>query len=228
VTSAKRLWGKSDETNPQHSCGCASDKHEHTGRRPRSCPAKPAPATVTGWNGMIDVLRDLPAQMLAKLPEAQRKDPLIQQEIGRLALEAIASSALQVIGDDGDHPAFLPSPSQVLNIGQPNAGTTYRMAALTAGATYRLRGSRAPSAWRESSNDSYWRTSNRSQSEFDGLGRSARAAVQKLEILLIIQGRSVLDGRATHLRSCGVLGSESSCKYANENKPPMANGRLRP
>src|ERR1700722_2359366 len=77
-------------------------------------PNQPEPAAVAGWNDMINGLRDLPTQMLARLPEAQRNDPQIQQEIGRLALEAIASSALEAIGDDGDHPIFLPSPTQVL------------------------------------------------------------------------------------------------------------------
>ena len=105
-------------------------------------PNQPEPAAMAGWNDMIDGLRDLPTQMLARLPEAQRNDPQIQQEIGRLALEAIASSALEAIGDDGDHPIFLPGPTQVLDIGQPNADTTYRVAALTPGATYRLRGRR--------------------------------------------------------------------------------------
>jgi hypothetical protein len=105
-------------------------------------PSQSEPTAVAGWNDMMNGLRDLPTQMLARLPEAQRKDPQIRQEIGRLALAAIASSALQAIGDDGDHPIFLPSPSQVLSIGQPNADTTYRVAALTAGGSYRLRGSR--------------------------------------------------------------------------------------
>jgi len=50
---------------------------------------------------------------------AQR--PQIQQEVGRLALQALASSAIYAIGSDGDNPVFLPQIGQVLNVGQPNA-----------------------------------------------------------------------------------------------------------
>ena len=39
--------------------------------------------SIAGWDGFVNGLRDLPAQMLAKLPEAQRGDPQVQQEIGR-------------------------------------------------------------------------------------------------------------------------------------------------
>jgi hypothetical protein len=101
----------------------------------------PSP-TVAGWNELIDSLRDLPARMLAKLPEPLRQDPQVQQEVGRLALEALTSSALDAIGGDGDHPAFLPQIGQLLNVGQPNADTVYRVARITPGGTYRLRGRR--------------------------------------------------------------------------------------
>lgn len=80
--------------------------------------------------------------MLAKLPEAQRKDPQVQQEVARLALEAIATSTLEAIGGDGDAPVFLPSIGQVLNVGQPNADTIYRAATITPGGSYRMRGKR--------------------------------------------------------------------------------------
>ena len=80
--------------------------------------------------------------MLARLPEAQRSDPQVQQEVARLALEGLTSQAIDTLGADGDHPVFLPSIGQVLNIGQPNADTIYRSAAITPGGTYRLRGTR--------------------------------------------------------------------------------------
>lgn len=101
-----------------------------------------APAPVAGWNEFVESLRTLPKRMLAKLPEEMRSDPQVQQEIGRLALEALASQSLSAIGADGDFPQFLPSIGQVLNVGQPNADTLYRSAAITPGGTYRIRGAR--------------------------------------------------------------------------------------
>jgi hypothetical protein len=110
--------------------------------------AAPAPApaaggpTVAGWDQFIDSLRSLPARMLAKLPAESQADPQVQQEVARLALEALTSSTLEAIGGDGDAPQFLPSIGQVLNIGQPNADTIYRSAKLTPGGSYRLTGLR--------------------------------------------------------------------------------------
>jgi hypothetical protein len=105
--------------------------------------AEPSPPpTPAGWNELVDALRGLPVRMLARLPEAQRADPQVQQEVARLALEGLASQAIDTLGADGDHPVFLPSIGQVLNIGQPNADTIYRSAAITPGGTYRLRGTR--------------------------------------------------------------------------------------
>lgn len=98
--------------------------------------------TVAGWDDLIDTLRDLPARMLAKLPEERRNDPQIRAEIGRLALEAVASTAIDAVGGDRDFPAFLPTINQLLNVGQPNADTLYRSAKLDPAGTYRLRGKR--------------------------------------------------------------------------------------
>jgi hypothetical protein len=97
---------------------------------------------IAGWDELIAGLHDLPAAMLAKLPESERNDPLVQQEIGRLMLEALTSSSLDALGSDGDHPVFLPQLGQTLNVGQPNADTVYRVARITPGGTYRLRGRR--------------------------------------------------------------------------------------
>ncbi|MBS1240027.1 MAG: hypothetical protein H6R45_733 [Proteobacteria bacterium] len=101
-----------------------------------------APGQVAGWDALVDGLRDLPTRMLARLPEPMRNDPQIQQEVGRLALQALASSAIYAIGSDGDNPVFLPQIGQVLNVGQPNADTSYRTARITPGGTYRIRGQR--------------------------------------------------------------------------------------
>ncbi|MBW8785812.1 MAG: hypothetical protein JF593_14455, partial [Novosphingobium sp.] len=102
----------------------------------------PAASSVPGWDAFIESLRTLPDRMLARLPESMRSDPQVRQEIARLALEAIASQTLDAVGADPDHPQFLPSIGQVLNIGQPNADTIYRGAKIAPGGTYRLRGER--------------------------------------------------------------------------------------
>jgi len=98
--------------------------------------------TIAGWNEFVDRLRTLPGRMLAKLPEDQRRDPQVQQEVGRLALEALASGALDAVGNDPDHPAFVAQIGQALNVGQPNADTIYRVARVAPEGVYRLRGLR--------------------------------------------------------------------------------------
>jgi hypothetical protein len=97
---------------------------------------------IAGWEEFVESLRTLPARMLAKLPEAQRHDPQVQQEVGRLALEALTSSALGVLAGDPDHPCGVPQIGQVLNVGQPNADTVYRIARISSDGAYRLRGVR--------------------------------------------------------------------------------------
>lgn len=99
-------------------------------------------SSITAWQELIDSLQSLPDRMLAKLPDEMRKDPQIQQEIARLALEALVGSGLSALAGDGDCPQFMPSIGQILNVGQPNADTIYRSARLTPGASYRLRGKR--------------------------------------------------------------------------------------
>ncbi len=105
-------------------------------------PAAPASSSVPGWSEMVESLRTLPDRMLAKLPEAQRSDPQMRQEIARLALESLASSSIDALGADGDAPQFLPSIGQLFNIGQPNADTVYRSALISPDGSYRLRGTR--------------------------------------------------------------------------------------
>ena len=108
---------------------------------PFAARAQPAPG-VAGWSEFAETVRTLPDRMLAKLPPEMRNDPQIQQEVARLALEAISSQSLEAIGGDGDAPVFLPSIGQVLNIGQPNADTIYRTATIAPGGAYRMRGKR--------------------------------------------------------------------------------------
>src|SRR5271155_1671299 len=58
-------------------------------------PAPPAPVPkIAGWDEFVDALRELPARMLAKLPESERNDPQVQQQVGRLMLEALTASGL--------------------------------------------------------------------------------------------------------------------------------------
>jgi hypothetical protein len=80
--------------------------------------------------------------MLAKLPPSAQSNSQIQQEVARLALAALAANTIDALGSDGDHPAFVPQINHILNIGQPNADTSYRSARITPGGTYRLRGRR--------------------------------------------------------------------------------------
>lgn len=102
--------------------------------------ASNAPPSVAGWSEFVDGLRDLPGQLLARLPTEQREDPQVQQEIGRIVLESLAASLLETIGSDGDHPAFVANQNLTLNYPQPNADTVYRITRITPGGTYRIRG----------------------------------------------------------------------------------------
>ncbi|MBV1686774.1 DUF1214 domain-containing protein [Novosphingobium sp. G106] len=99
-------------------------------------------SSVAGWQELVDSLQTLPDRMLAKLPDDMARDPQVQQEVARIALEALVSSGLSALAGDGDSPQFVPSLGQLLNIGQPNADTIYRSAKLSPGASYRLRGKR--------------------------------------------------------------------------------------
>jgi hypothetical protein len=98
--------------------------------------------SIAGWSELIEGLRTLPQRMLAKLPESVRSDAQVQQEIGRLALEALASSTLGALGNDSQHPAFITQIGQLLNVGQPNADTVYRVAHVAPDGIYRLCGRR--------------------------------------------------------------------------------------
>ncbi|CAN7229031.1 hypothetical protein LJR219_000833 [Phenylobacterium sp. LjRoot219] len=113
-------------------------------RAQSAVPQKPEASgpTVAGWDEFVDSLRTLPSRMLARLPEDQRNDPQVQQEIGRLALEALTSQAFDALAGDPDHPVFMPQIGQVLNVGQPNADTVYRTARVRPEGVYRLRGVR--------------------------------------------------------------------------------------
>lgn len=102
----------------------------------------PSGGAVAGWNDFVEQLRVLPDRLLAKLPESMRQDPQVQQEVARLVLASLAVSSLDAISGDGDHPIFLANQNLTLNLPMPNADTVYRVARVTPGGTYRLRGRR--------------------------------------------------------------------------------------
>lgn len=97
-------------------------------------------SSVPGWQEFVDSLQTLPERMLAKLPKRLQDDPQIRQEVARVALEALASTAVTTLAGDGDAPQFLPAIGQVFNVGQPNADTIYRTSLVTPGGSYRLTG----------------------------------------------------------------------------------------
>jgi hypothetical protein len=97
-------------------------------------------ASIPGWAEFVEQLRDMPERVLARLPERVRDDPQIRAEAGRRMIAAMAFSALDAICNDGDYPVFRAAVGQVMNIGQPNADTGYRIAKIAPGGTYRLRG----------------------------------------------------------------------------------------
>jgi hypothetical protein len=109
---------------------------------PASAGSKTTTSEFPAWDSFAEELRQLGPKILAKLPDRLRNDPQVQQEAGRLLLEAVAAKTIEAIGSDGDHPVFLPSLNNTLNVFQPNADTTYRNAIITPGGSYRLRGER--------------------------------------------------------------------------------------
>lgn len=110
-------------------------------RAEQTPPAAPADTT-PGWTEFLDGLRDLPARILARLPDDRRNDPRVRQEVGRLMLEALTARSLEAISADPQNPVFLPSLNQTLNVYQPNSDTIYKNALIEPGGTYRLRGTR--------------------------------------------------------------------------------------
>jgi hypothetical protein len=105
-------------------------------------PSKVRPSSIPGWNEFVESLTDLPERVLAKLPERVRADPQIRQEIGRRIMASFAFSSLDALAGDVDYPVFRAAVGQFMNIGQPNADTSYRIAKIAGNGTHRLRGRR--------------------------------------------------------------------------------------
>lgn len=97
---------------------------------------------VPGWDDFIEGLRGIPQRMIGMLPEDQKRDPQIRQEIGAQVLKALASQLFDVLGGDGDAPLFIPTLNFLMSTGQPNCDTIYRRAKITPGGTYRITGKR--------------------------------------------------------------------------------------
>jgi hypothetical protein len=95
---------------------------------------------IPGWTQWSGKLAQLDERLLTQLPERLRNDPQIREEAGRLLIGAVASQSIAALGADADHPAFLPSLNFYLEVGQPNADTTYRSAVIDGKGSYRLRG----------------------------------------------------------------------------------------
>lgn len=98
------------------------------------------PTAVPGWTELTTALQEMPTAILTKLPVELRSDPQVQQEIARLVLQAFTMASMNALGADGDHPVFLPSIGEIINVGQPNADTLYKAAEISPGGVYRLRG----------------------------------------------------------------------------------------
>jgi hypothetical protein len=97
---------------------------------------------IPGWDEFAAKIQALPEVVVAKLPERVRNDPQIRQELARKMQSALIFSAFDSLAGDGDYPVFRPGNGFVFNFGQPNADTIYRLAKVTPGGTYRLRGFR--------------------------------------------------------------------------------------
>ncbi len=95
---------------------------------------------IPGWAQWSGKLAQLDERLLAQLPERLRNDSQIREEAGRLLIGAVASQSIAALGADAAHPAFLPALNVFLEVGQPNADTTYRSAVIDGGGSYRLRG----------------------------------------------------------------------------------------
>lgn len=92
------------------------------------------------WDQFADGIRDMWPRIYAKVAPALRDDPHIRQELGRLLIGGLTQQLLEALSADGDHPVFLPHIGLTMNICQPNADTIYKLARITAGGVYRLRG----------------------------------------------------------------------------------------
>lgn len=103
-------------------------------------PVAAAEGLEASWKRFTDELEQVGQRMQARLPARLRDDPQVQQEAGRVILEAVARQVLEVLGADEAHPAFLPSLGAVINIFQPNADTIYLNANVSDQGVYRLRG----------------------------------------------------------------------------------------
>jgi len=102
-------------------------------------PAPSAPENPV-WKRFAKDIEEMWPRIYQNAPKRIRDNPQTRAELSRLLLEAMAQRILDALGQDGEHPAFLPHISYYMNVGQPNADTIYKRAVITPGGTYRLRG----------------------------------------------------------------------------------------
>jgi len=102
--------------------------------------AETSPHSLESWDRFTRDLNALGHQMMANLPERLHGDPQIEQELGRILLQALASKTIDALASDADHPVFVPWINGALNVFQPNADTIYKIATVSPEGVYRLRG----------------------------------------------------------------------------------------
>ena len=110
--------------------------------RPVATNLPPAPTApeYAPWSKFAKDIGDMWPRMYERLSPRLRDNPQLRAEASRLMLEAMFQQMVEALGQDGDHPAFMPHLSYYMNVGQPNADTVYKRAIITPGGIYRLRG----------------------------------------------------------------------------------------
>lgn len=184
---------------------------------------------IDGWNEFVDTLRDLPGKLLARLPPGMRDDPQVQQEVARLMLESLASSTIGSLGGSGDHPVFLPTIGQVLNVGQPNADTVYRLAQITPGGVYRISGTKGSLRMVAISQSIAARDNKPSPRVFDhDLNKVPTDADGRYEVLLSTERPAGYEGEWWQLQpaTSGLLLRLVSSDWVKEVDPTISIERL--
>jgi Protein of unknown function (DUF1214) len=103
---------------------------------------KMAEQNIAEWDALVEGLRPLGGQMMARLPARLRDDPQVVQESLRLLMGGLQRALTDAIIGDPRHPFFVPELSITQNIFQPNADTVYKSAMIDGAGSYRIKGNR--------------------------------------------------------------------------------------